>query len=278
MNARRLPSPIARAGKPVLKVGCCAYSYRQYLTGDAPQMSLEAFLDRCAELGCDGVELTAYYFPSPITPRLMRRLARRCFLLGLEVAGTAIGNTFALPPGPERNANLVLTRNWIDLSAELGSPCLRVFAGAVPRGIPQARGRRWVAECLSEVIEYAADRGVMLALENHGGVVAEPDGLLDVISRVKSEWLGVKLDTGNFNTSDPYADLARCAPYAVSTHIKTEIRRNGTLEPADMDRLAAILRQTGYRGFMNLEYEAAEDASTAVPRAIAEMLRVARAT
>jgi sugar phosphate isomerase/epimerase len=240
-------------------------------------MTLEGFLDRCAELGCDGVELTAYYFPTPITPRYLRSIVRRCLLLGLDISGTAIGNTFALPPGPERNANITLARHWIDLSADLGAPCLRVFAGVAPKGVSQARGRRWVAECLSECVGYAADRGVMLALENHGGVVAEPDGLLDILSRVRSEWVGVKLDTGNFNTADPYADLARCAPYAISTHIKTEIRRSGVLEDADIGMLATILRSSGYRGFMNLEYEAAEDAATAVPKAIAAMIEAARA-
>jgi len=132
-----------------------------------------------------------------------------------------------------------------------------------------------VAECLEECVAYAADRGVMLALENHGGVVATPEGLLDILSLVGSDWLGVKLDTGNFNSPDPYADLAKCAPYAISTHIKTEMRRNNVVEPADIGRLARVLRGAGYRGYMNLEYEAAEDASTAVPRAISEMRKAA---
>ncbi|NLI01549.1 MAG: sugar phosphate isomerase/epimerase [Chthonomonadales bacterium] len=277
MTARKLPPPPARAGDPVLRVGCCAYSYRSCLTGSPPTMSLEGFLDRCAELGCDGVELTAYYFPTPITPRYLRRIVRRCLLLGLDVCGTAIGNSFALPPGPERNANIVLARHWIDLSCDLGSPCLRVFAGAVPKGVSQTTGRKWVAECLAECLPYAEDRGVMLALENHGGVVAEPAGVLDILSRVQSEWLGVKLDTGNFVSDDPYRDLAVCAPYAISTHIKTEVRQNGVLQQADMGKIAGLLRDAGYRGFMNLEYEAAEDAVTAVPKAIAAMLSVARA-
>lgn len=239
-------------------------------------MSLEDFLDRCAELGCDGVELTAYYFPTPLTPQYLRTLVRRCLILGLDISGTAIGNSFALPPGPERNANIVLTRHWIDLSCDLGSPCLRVFAGAVPKGVSQATGRKWVAECLAECLPYAEQRGVMLALENHGGVVAEPDGLLDILARVRSDWLGVKLDTGNFVSDDPYRDLARCAPYAISAHIKTEIRQNGEVREADMTRIAGLLRDAGYRGYMNLEYEAAEDAATAVPRAIAAMLEAAR--
>jgi sugar phosphate isomerase/epimerase len=238
-------------------------------------MTLEGFLDRCAELRCDGVELTSYYFPSPITPTYLRSLVRRCLLLGLDVAGTAIGNTFALPPGPERNANITLARHWIDLSCDLGAPCLRVFAGATPKAVSQATGRRWVAECLAECLPYAADRGVMLALENHGGVVSEPAGVLDVLARVRSEWLGLKLDTGNFHTADPYGDLGRCAPYAISTHIKTEIREHGRLVEADLPRIAGILRTVGYRGYMNLEYEAAEDAATAVPRAIADMRNAA---
>ncbi|MBM3494355.1 MAG: sugar phosphate isomerase/epimerase [Armatimonadetes bacterium] len=276
MTARRLPNPPSRAGDPVLRVGCCAYSYREYLTGAPPTMSLEAFLDRCAEIGCDGVELTSYYFPAPITPRYLNTLVRRCLILGLDVAGTAIGNTFALPPGRERDANLTLARHWVDLSCDLGAPCLRVFAGVAPKGISAATGRKWVAECLAECAEYAADRGVMLAIENHGGVVAEPSGLLDILARVRSDWVGVKLDTGNFNTPDPYGDLARCAPYAISTHIKTEMRADGVLVEADLGRIAAILRNAGYRGYMNLEYEAAEDAATAVPRAIAAMRKAAQ--
>jgi sugar phosphate isomerase/epimerase len=187
-----------------------------------------------------------------------------------------VGNTFTLPPGPARETQINLVRHWVDLSADLGSPCLRVFAGAVPEGVSARTGRQWVADCLSVCAEYAADHGVILALENHGGVVSEPDGLLDVLRRADSEWVGAKLDSGNFDSADPYADLARCAPYAVSTHAKTEIRRNGVSEPTDYGRLTALLRSAGYRGHLNLEYEGAEDAATAVPRAIAEMLAAAR--
>jgi len=114
----------------------------------------------------------------------------------------------------------------------------------------------------------------MLALENHGGVVARPEGVIDVLRRVRSQWVGLKLDTGNFDSADPYADLAVCAPHAVSTHVKTEVRRNGALEPANFAAIATILREVAYRGYMNLEYEAAEDAASAVPRAIAAMREV----
>ncbi len=45
-----------------MKIGCCAYSYRKYLTSG--RMSLEQFVDIASDLGIEGVELTSYYFPS----------------------------------------------------------------------------------------------------------------------------------------------------------------------------------------------------------------------
>lgn len=114
----------------------------------------------------------------------------------------------------------------------------------------------------------------MLGLENHGGIVATADGLLKLVEAVKSPWLGVNLDSGNFRTADPYADLARCAPYAVNVQYKVEIQRGSReapKEPADAARVVRILRDAGYQGFLTLEYEAAEDPFEAVPRHLDEL-------
>jgi sugar phosphate isomerase/epimerase len=107
---------------------------------------------------------------------------------------------------------------------------------------------------------------VFLGLENHGGIVAEAADLLDLVRAVKSPWVGINLDTGNFRTADPYADLARCAPYAVNVQIKAELQPRGKPQgPADLARLVRILREAGYQGYVALEYEAAADPWTAVP-------------
>jgi sugar phosphate isomerase/epimerase len=103
-------------------------------------------------------------------------------------------------------------------------------------------------------------------LENHHGIVTEPDDFLEIVRAVQSPWLGINLDTGNFQTDDPYADLARCAPYAVNVQLKVEIqRRNKSKEPSDIDRLVRILRDANYQGYVALEYEAAEDPWQSVP-------------
>jgi len=260
--------PIRRVGPPRMKLGLAAYSFRDHLTGKTePRMTLEDFVDRASELGVDAVEPTEYYFPKPVTSEYVARLKRRCFLQGLDISGSPMGNVFTHPPGPARDAQIAAVKAWVDRCAELGAPCIRVFAGNQQPGQTFEQAQRYAIECMEVACEYAGARGIMLALENHGGIVAEPDGLLAIVKAVKSPWCGVNLDTGNFRTDDPYADLARCAPYAVMVQVKTEIQPRGQPKvEADLAKEIAILRAAGYRGYVVLEYEAAEPALTAVPR------------
>jgi sugar phosphate isomerase/epimerase len=239
-----------------------------------PRWSFFDFIEKAATWGTDGIELTEYYFEKPITPEYLARLKHKAYLCGQAITGTPIGNTFTHPPGEARDREIARVRDWIDVSAELGSPCIRVFAGNAPRGLAESEARPNVVECLETAGEHAAKRGVFLAVENHGGVVATPEGLLEIVRAVRSPWVGVNLDSGNFRTADPYADLAKVAPYAVSAQYKVEIAPGGKKQPADPARVVKILRDANYRGFVALEYEAAEDPLAAVPRHL-EALRKA---
>jgi sugar phosphate isomerase/epimerase len=263
--------PVNRTGGPRIKLSCCAYSYRQYLQSPDKRMTLEDFIDECARMGLDGVELTSYYFPPDTNTAYLNRLKRRVFFAGMSVSGTAIGGSFTVPPGTERQKQIELTRTWIDRSAELGAPCMRVFAGTVPKEAGEEDARRWCLECLEECCGYASKRGVMLALENHGGITATADQLLLLVKAVKSDWFGVNLDTGNFVGSDPYEQIARAAPYAITTHIKTSV---GSAGPADFKRLVDILKSAGYRGYLSMEYEDRENPMTAVPRYMAQLQKL----
>jgi sugar phosphate isomerase/epimerase len=257
------------------RLAVAAYSYRQYLQGPQKSMTLFDFIRKCAEMGTDGVELTEYYFEKPITPEYLMRLKRTAHLWGQTITGTPIGNSFTHPAGPMRDQQVETYKKWVDVSAALGSPVIRTFAGNTPLGVAESQARRNVIETLEVVCDYAGSKGVFVGLENHGGVVATADGLLEIVHAVKSPWLGVNLDSGNFHTEDPYGDLARCAPYAVTVQHKVEISPKGQpAQPADFGRLLKILREANYRGFVTLEYEAKEDPMSAVPRHVAEMRRL----
>lgn len=259
---------------PRLKLGLAAYSMRKYLDLKNPTMKLAEFIDKAAEWGFDGVELTEYFFEKPITPDYISRIKRACIKAGLPVTGTPVGNQFTLPAGEARDKQIALVKNWIDVSADLGSPAIRIFAGTAGKGVEEAQARKWAVECIEAVLPHAEKRGVVLAMENHGGIVATADGLLELVKALKSDWFGINLDTGNFHSADVYGELEKCAPHAVTCQVKVEISQAGKKEESDYPRIVALMRKANYHGFLTLEYESAEEPNTAIPKHL-ELLRKA---
>ena len=247
--------PITRVGSK-FKFSLAAYSYRSLLTGDKPPMTLFDFATDCARFGLEGTELTSYYFPKDPTAEYLASLKRHCFLAGLDISGTAIGNDFGHPPGPKRDQQIQSTKEWIKHAAQLGTPVIRIFAGHTKEGISADEAHKLMVAGIEECCEYAAQHGIYLALENHGGPTSTADGLLRIVHDVKSQWFGVNLDTGNFHTEDIYTDIARVAPYAINVQVKVVTKDvSGKVEPTNYVRLAEILRNANYRGYVVLEYE-----------------------
>ena len=260
--------PFKRRGAPLLALSLAAYSFRDTFNHKDPakRITMFDFIDYCAEQGCQGAEVTSYYFPKPLTDDFLVKLKRHAFLRGIEISGSAVGNNFTRPPGKDRDREIKDVKDWIDHAALLGAPHIRVFAGPKPKEGDVAQAKKFCIECLEQCGDYAGTKGIFLGLENHGGIVSEPADILEIVQAVKSQWVGINLDTGNFETDDPYADLARCAPYAVNVQLKVEIkRRNASKEPSDIDRLARILRDANYQGYVALEYEAKEDPWQTIP-------------
>ena len=261
--------PIARTRPAHLKLSIAAYSYRQFLQGQKQSMDLFDFASLAADMGLDAIEPTSYYFPADAGMDYFYKLQRHAFLLGLDISGTSVGNNFCVEPGPLREKNLKLVRDWVDRAAAMHAPVIRIFAGDVPKGEEEKVAVERTIDCIKQSVEYAGKKGVILAIENHGGITATPDQLLKLVKAVDSPWFGVNLDTGNFHTDDPYGDLARLAPYAVNVQVKTEIASRGQKkEPADLAKFIDMLRKSRYSGYVVLEYEAPEDPMKAIPEHI----------
>lgn len=274
LTARAI-GPIARNGEAKFKFSLAAYSYRDLLTGkkdEPPKLTLTDFVNDCAKFGLDGTELTGYYFPKAITPEYLNQLARQCFRLGLDVSGTAIGNDFGFPPGDERKKQIDSAKQWIDHAALLGAPVIRIFAGHTKGDTPPAQTHSLMVQAIEECCEYAGQRGVHLALENHGGPTADAEGLLKFVRDVQSPWFGVNMDTGNFHSDDMYGELERIAPYALNVQVKVVVSGpKGKKEPSDYGRLAKILRGSGYRGYIALEFEEEGDPREECPKHLKQL-------
>jgi sugar phosphate isomerase/epimerase len=266
--------PIQRVGEPRVRLSLAAYSFRQWLDLKKKTMTLFDFVDLAATYPLDAVELTAYYFEKT-TPEYLAELKGRCTRLGLDVSGTAVGNNFCVKDPEKLKEQLEYVKKWVDHTSLLGGKTIRIFAGSIKKGDDEEAARKQCIAGFEEACDYAGKFGIYLALENHGGITATPEQVLAIVKAVKSPWFGINFDTGNFHTEDPYADLVKIAPYAVVSQIKTEIHRQGKMaEEADLGKLLDILRQAKFRGYVALEYEAAEDAKVAVPRTLAALRKL----
>jgi len=260
--------PVRRNGQPKFKFSLAAYSYRDLLLpkqGKEPQLTLHDFIDDCAKMNLEGTELTSYYFPKEVTKDYLHGLREHAFRLGLDISGTAIGNEFGHPPGEKRDAEIAKTKQWIEHAAVLSAPVIRIFAGHQQKGQIEEEAHKLMVSAIEECCDYAGKFGVFLALENHGGPTSTAAGLLKFVRDVNSRWFGVNLDGGNFRGGtggDAYAELAEIAPYAVNAQIKAKV--GGA--PADFKRLAKIMRDAKYRGYIVLEYEEPGNVREECPR------------
>ncbi len=264
-------APLARVPPP--RLSCNLFTFNGPLM--ARQLTLEAVLEYCAKIGFDAVDPTGYYFPGyPESPpdAYVHQIKRLAFRLGLDISGTGVRNDFAVADEAARKADLSLVERWVGIASKLGAPNLRVFSGkSVPAGRTRAQTLTQVAEALKACARLGAARGVMIALQNHNDFLKTADETLELVQQVGSDWLGLNLDIGSLPTPDPYADIARLAPHAVTWQIKENVLVGGKPTHVDMKKIAAIVRKSGYRGYLPIEILGGGDPRERLPKFLDEV-------
>ncbi|MGO8815017.1 MAG: sugar phosphate isomerase/epimerase family protein [Terriglobia bacterium] len=249
--------------RPRLLTGCCAYSYRKYL--EPGKMLMEDFILKAVELGIVGVDMTTYYLKST-DPAYLLNLRHLAFRHGVPFSGAAIGTEMCQPDPDKRAAEIEKIKKWVDATDLLGASHLRVFGGPLPKGATDEQGVEWTAETLKSACEYAAQKGVTLGIESHGGITSKAANILAILKKVDSPYAGCNLDISNFE-EDPYNQVEALIPYATHTHIRDFYGGNKRL-PLDLERMWKLFAKGGYQGFMSVEYEGEEDPMTGVPKLI----------
>jgi sugar phosphate isomerase/epimerase len=266
--------PIKRpSNKPDLKLSLAAYSYRDFLNLKKPTMTLFEFIDLAAELPLDAVELTSYYW-AETTDAYLEKLKVHAAHKKLAISGVPVNNDFCVRNAADHKKQVQHVKDWTERAAKVGAKTVRIFAGSVKKGDTLADAQKRVVAGLEECCPVAEKLGVLLALENHGGITDTPEHLLELVKPVKSPALGVNIDTGNFRTPDPYADIAKIAPYGVVAQVKTEVSPRGKTQEADLAREIKILKDANFHGYVALEYEAKPDPKVAVPKYVKELRKL----
>ncbi len=259
--AAAAPGKVERVAGTRVKLGLNAYSFNQPLM--AGTLTLVDVVEYCARIGIAGLDATGYYFPGyPKTPpdEYLYHLKREAFVNGVTLSGTGVRNDFTAADPAARKKDVQMVKDWIEVAAKLGAPVIRVFTGPrMPEGHTFDEVLAWMTPDFQECAAHGKRFGVIVGLQNHNDFIKTAGQAIRVIQAVDSEWFGSILDIGSLRTNDPYEEIERLMPYAVSWQLK-EMVGYGTKEvPTDLAKVKAIIDKGGYRGFLPVETLGAGD-------------------
>jgi len=277
------PETQAKAHRPN-PIGISSYSFWGFRRDDLRPIGV--CIEHAARMGFDGFEILMRQLASTEPAELMK-IKRQAFLAGLPLMGYSTHQGFLSPDPEKRAAQVKHTIDCLEQAYQLGIPTMRVNSGTwgTSKSFDELMANRgeeqpldghteedaygWVIEAYQKLALEAAKRGVVMGLENHWGLGRTPEGVKRVVDAVDSPWLRVTLDTGNF-LEDPYDRIRQLAPDTVLLQAKTYFGGGVwyTLD-LDYDRIAAIMSEAGFRGWVSLEFEGKEDPLTAIPKSLA---------
>lgn len=248
-------------------------------------MSLFEWIDLAATLGVDGVEMYPGFFAN-FEPEYITQIKQYAAAKGLEIPMMCCSPDFTQHDPAARAAELEKEKFWIDLTAQLGGKFCRVLTGQRREDVSRADGVRYSVEGINAAIPYAAERGIVLNMENHykDGYWKYPefaqhlDVFLEIINQIDSPWFGVNFDPSNsiICGEDPLDVLAAVKHRVVTMHASDRYLLSGTIEDLksqdgslgyaknlkhgvigkglnDYDAIFSTLKAEGFDGWISIE-------------------------
>lgn len=231
--------------------------------GSFAEFDLRSDLQRMARLGLRHLELLAVgkrHFSS-LAPEEMDDDAVAALQGQLEVAGIAVMSVAVGAPLNDR-AGVELLKKRLDFAKRLGVSVAQASAGEAN----DAMERQILLRHLAEAGDYAANLGIVLALEIHPGLTQSGHAARILMAELDHPQVRVNYDTANvvfYNDLDPAQDVEEIAPYVVQVHLKdkaTRQQRTWDFVPigqgvVNFPRIIEVLRGTGFQGPYSLELE-----------------------
>lgn len=186
------------------------------------------------------------------------QLAKKFIDVGITpIQLTVDGNNFFQKTDAGRKGQFEFMKQWIDPAQSLGIPVLRANMGG-PIGF---LGRNMTLENLlatfRPILDYAESVGMKLVFENHGRKSSDVDFQLKVKGALPSPNFGYLLDTGNYNPKTlVYENIKKLGAAILAVHAKTyAFNTEGNETSLDFARIIQLLKEVGYKGHYNIEFE-----------------------
>jgi len=156
---------------------------------------------------------------------------------------------------------------WVRTANKLGCHSIRVNAASSGEYKEQ---QKLAADGLRRLTEYAEPFGINVIVENHGGLSSNGQWLAGVMKEVDHEMCGTLPDFGNFCMDwsrsgeedawyDRYKGVGELMPYAKAVSAKShEFDDAGEETGTDYRKMMRVVLDSGYRGWVGVEYEGAK--------------------
>ncbi|WP_222982908.1 sugar phosphate isomerase/epimerase family protein [Flagellimonas meishanensis] len=160
---------------------------------------------------------------------------------------------------------------WVDAAAALGCHSIRVNLNGSKD--PEV----WIPTSvagLTQLASYAKGKNINIIVENHGGPSSNAQLLAEVMQKVGMDNCGTLPDFGNFcikredgsyyeskclEEYDRYEGTRELMPYAKGVSAKSySFDEEGNETRVDYPRIMEIVLESGYSGFVGVEYEGSE--------------------
>jgi sugar phosphate isomerase/epimerase len=248
-------------------------------------MTVFDWIEMAADLPIDGLELYDGFLASleeAYLEKVRGALARRHLAMPMLCCSPDFTR-----PDAERRQEIARERRLIEVTAILGGQSCRVLSGQRRPEVTRAQGVRWVVESIKELLAYAAEKKVVLTLENHykdnywqyPEFAQKRDVFLEIVNQIDSPWFGVQYDPSNAIVAgeDPLELLESVKHRVVTMHASDRFLKPGhTLEELrriedsvgyaailshgvigqglnDYPRIFRLLREVGYQGWVSIE-------------------------
>ena len=246
---------VASPKAPKFKISLAAWSLnstfkKEWTNLDLPRIARENY-------GIDGIEFVSFYFDLPRIDYL-NDLKKRASDYNVELVLIMCDQEgdMSHEDKAERMQAAINHRKWIDIAHYLGCHAIRCSAGFTNVGAVDERVKR-ASESFRNLCEYAQGSGTTVTIENHGNYSSIPEKLISLIKMIDHPLIGTLPDWGNFpDDIDKYEAVKALMPYAKAVSAKCKDFGPGdTHKDYDLDRMVKITLESGYHGFIGIEYE-----------------------
>jgi sugar phosphate isomerase/epimerase len=142
---------------------------------------------------------------------------------------------------------------WVKAAKFLGCHSIRVN---VQGEGTMEQVKKAAIDGLSKLCNYAANYKINVIVENHGGYSSNGKWLSDVIKGVNKPNCGTLPDFGNFYEYDRYKGTQEMMPFAKGVSGKSyDFDAQGNETKIDYAHMIKIVKDSGYKGYIDVEYE-----------------------